>query len=87
MSTNTLTFDESPPRRPGLDDVGGGQKVNDGGTPDPIRDPTAEDANQTAKQLVAIGKVNALNGNMLEIGAHKIPVSREKKDEVVKAVF
>jgi len=57
MSTNTLTFDESPPRRPGLDDVGGGQKVNDGGTPDPVRDPTAEDANQTALQLVALGKV------------------------------
>ena len=37
--------------------------------------------------IVAIGKVNALNGNMLEIGVHKIPVSREKKDEVVRAVF
>lgn len=37
--------------------------------------------------IVAIGKVNALNGNMLEIGPVKIPVSRDKKEEVLKAVF
>lgn len=37
--------------------------------------------------IVAIPFVNALNGNMLEIGAHKIPISREKKEEVVNKIF
>jgi hypothetical protein len=60
MSTNTLTFAEVPPRRPGLDDVGGGHKVNGRIPPDPARDLTAEDANQTAKQIVALAGITPL---------------------------
>lgn len=54
MSTNTLTFDESPPRRPSIDDLGGGAKVNDEVLPpDPVRNATAEDFNQITKQVEA----------------------------------
>jgi hypothetical protein len=57
-SSNTLTDDMVPPRRPGIDDVGGGQKIEDPeGAADPQLDPTAADFNQTAKQLVALRKV------------------------------
>lgn len=37
--------------------------------------------------LVAKNKVNALDGNMLEIGATKIPVSRDKKEDIMKSIF
>ena len=37
--------------------------------------------------LVAKDKVNTLDGNMLEIGPHKIPISRAKRDEVLKDIF
>jgi hypothetical protein len=57
-SSNTLTDDMVPPRRPGIDDVGGGAKIEDTeGAADPQLDPTAADFNQMAKQLVAIRKV------------------------------
>jgi hypothetical protein len=55
MSSSTLTFDDSPPRRPSLDDVGGGQKVNATTPPDPVAQATAEDFNQISKQVVAHG--------------------------------
>lgn len=55
MSTNT--FAESPPRRPTIDDVGGGQKVNDSiDRPDPARDATAEDFNQLSQQVVGLAR-------------------------------
>lgn len=57
MSSDLLTWDESPPRRPGIDDVGGGQKVNGVPAPDPVRMLTAEDCNQTAAQIAAMGRV------------------------------
>lgn len=57
MSSNTLTFDDSPPRRPTIDDVGGGQKVNATAAPNPVTQATAEDFNQTTKQVVAYGKM------------------------------
>lgn len=37
--------------------------------------------------IVSKQKVNALDGNQLEIGKVKIPISREKKEEVVAAIF
>lgn len=37
--------------------------------------------------IVAKNKVQALDGNRLEIGAHKIPVSRSRREAVVEAVF
>jgi uncharacterized phage protein gp47/JayE len=58
-STDTLTWDESPPRRPGLDDVGGGQKVNGIPAPDPVRMLTAEDVNQFSAQIAGMGRVVA----------------------------
>lgn len=57
MSSSTLTFDETPPRRPSLDDLGGGAKENDDVAPDPVRDPTAEDFNQMSKLLAALGRL------------------------------
>lgn len=37
--------------------------------------------------IVAKNKVQSLDGNMLEIGKHKIPISRSKREEVVEWVF
>jgi DNA-binding LytR/AlgR family response regulator len=37
--------------------------------------------------MVAKDKVNALNGGMLEIGKTEIPMSREKKDELIRIIF
>ena len=37
--------------------------------------------------IVAKKKVSALEGNLLEIDGQKIPISRTKRDEVVKAIF
>jgi DNA-binding LytR/AlgR family response regulator len=37
--------------------------------------------------IVARQKVEALNGNMLEIGTHKIPISRSRREAVIKAIF
>lgn len=56
---NTLVYDLPTPRRPDLDDVGGGLKenVDDEPPPDPVRDPSAEEDNQKSKLIVAIAKV------------------------------
>ncbi len=68
-SSDTLTYDQSPPRRPTLDDLGGGEKVNDGTSPpDPVRHLTAEDANQTAQQIAAIGRVMPVGRVSVRIG-------------------
>ncbi len=37
--------------------------------------------------IVAKNKVQSLNGNMLEIGEQKIPISRGKRDEIVEWIF
>jgi two-component system, LytTR family, response regulator LytT len=37
--------------------------------------------------MVAKDKVHALDGNMLEVGKATIPISREKKDELVQLIF
>jgi two-component system, LytTR family, response regulator LytT len=37
--------------------------------------------------MVAKDKVNAVDGGMLEIGKALIPISRERKDEIVKLIF
>jgi hypothetical protein len=61
MSSNTLTFDQTPPRRPTLADVGGGAKVNTSSrAPDPVRQATAEDFNQLSQQAAAAGRVMAV---------------------------
>jgi hypothetical protein len=49
-SPDTLVFDLATPRRPALDDLGGGGKVQTG-TPDPARHLTANDVNQWAKVI------------------------------------
>ncbi len=37
--------------------------------------------------IVAKNKVQSLEGNLLEVGEHKIPISRSKKEEVVEWIF
>ena len=37
--------------------------------------------------IVSIPKINSMYGNILEIGEYEIPVSRDKKEEVMKVVF
>ena len=37
--------------------------------------------------IVAKSKVQSLEGNMLEVNKQKIPISRNKREEVVKAIF
>jgi len=55
-------FDLVPPYRPGLDDVGGGQKINDPDLPLPDSETmlTAEDVNQGENLLVRYGTVAPL---------------------------
>lgn len=37
--------------------------------------------------IVAIDKVRAIEGNQLDMGTHKIPISRSKREEVVSIIF
>lgn len=47
-----------PPRRPGIDDVGGAAKEDDQAfPPDPVTMPTANDENQQERILVGLGKM------------------------------
>lgn len=56
--SSTLTWDESPPRRPALTDITGGTKANDPGfVPNPVTMPTAEEDNQKSKQIAGIARV------------------------------
>lgn len=60
-SSNTLTFDDDPPHRPGLSELGGGAKENSlQFPPNPVKHPTAEDFNQMSLQHAAVGKVAPL---------------------------
>jgi hypothetical protein len=36
---------------------------------------------------VAIGCVSAIEGNQLEISTHRVPVSRDKREEVISRIF
>lgn len=56
-SSSTNTFEQVPPRRPTIDDVGGGGKVNRTPSPDPVRDATAEDFNQLGRQATSAGSM------------------------------
>lgn len=56
-SSDTLTYDQTTPHHPALSELGGGAKVNGLPPPDPVRMLTAEDCNQTAKQLTASCRV------------------------------
>lgn len=56
MATPSVsTWNLTPPRRPGINDVGGGAKTQSAAyPPDPATKPTADDVNQWQFQLVAI---------------------------------
>jgi hypothetical protein len=57
-SSDTLTFDQDPPHRPGLSELGGGAKENSlRQPPNPVTMPTAEDFNQFSRQHEAAGRV------------------------------
>lgn len=56
-SSDTVTYDQTPPIRPGIDDLGGGQKVNRTQPPDPVTMMSASDFNQTTKQVVELAAV------------------------------
>lgn len=58
--SNTLTYDQAVPRRPGLDDLGGATQENDPDYPPLVGMPTAEMANQAQKLLTALGAVTPL---------------------------
>jgi hypothetical protein len=54
----TSTWKETSARRPGLNDVGGGQKENDPKfPPDPVRHPTADDYNQISMQVASMARM------------------------------
>jgi hypothetical protein len=56
----TLTFDETPPRRPGIGDVGGGAKEDDVEfPPNPVTMATADEYNQIGGQVVGLWAVCA----------------------------
>lgn len=59
MTTPALcVFDIIPPRRPGIDDVGGAAKIDDAEfPPDPVEMPTAADDNQHQNLIVRYGLV------------------------------
>jgi hypothetical protein len=52
-----MTMNEDPPRRPGIDDLGGGEKENATNPPNPRTGLDARDWNQLSKQLAAIALV------------------------------
>jgi hypothetical protein len=59
-SSNVLTYNQTPPHRPGIDELGGGAFENDPDfPPHPTTEPAAEDFNQTTKQLVAQARMMA----------------------------
>jgi hypothetical protein len=58
-NTSVSTWEQSPPRRPSLDDVGGGNYANDTEHPPDPGDPNAHDVNQMAKQVVALAALGA----------------------------
>lgn len=60
-SSNTLTYDQDPPHRPDLTELGGGAKENHAKRPpNPVTMATAEDFNQLTKQVEAFARVAPL---------------------------
>jgi hypothetical protein len=60
-ASNTLTWDQTTPHRPALDELGGGTKENDPAfPPDPIKHPRAEEYNQFSKQFAGYGRIAPL---------------------------
>lgn len=60
-SEDTLTFDQDPPHRAALSELGGGAKENNTTfRPDPVKHPTAEDFNQMSRQLEAFNRMTPL---------------------------
>ncbi len=60
-ASNVLTYDQDPPHRPTLDELGGGAKENDPEfAPDPVKHPRAQEFNQFSRQFAAIGKITPL---------------------------
>lgn len=49
--------------------------------------PTQQFSRVHKSYIVAHNKVGALDGNMLEVGTVKIPISRGKRDEIVEEIF
>jgi hypothetical protein len=58
-NTSVSTWEQTPPRRPSLDDMGGGDYENDTEFPPGPDDPNAHDLNQMAKQVVAFAMLGA----------------------------
>lgn len=60
-SSDTLTFDDDPPHRAGVSELGGGAKENSVQfPPDPVKHMTAEDCNQFTQQLGAFNRTTPL---------------------------
>jgi hypothetical protein len=60
-SSDTLTYDDDPPHRAAVSELGGGAKENSVRyPPDPVKHPTAEDFNQFTQQLGALNRVMPL---------------------------
>lgn len=62
-ASNTLTYDQDPPHRPGLQELGGGVKKDHPDpekAPDPVTMLTAAQENQNEKQVEALSRVTAL---------------------------
>ncbi len=57
-SVDTLTFDQNPPHRAGVSELGGGAKEDSVPfPPDPVKHPTAGDFNQFTQQHAAANRV------------------------------
>lgn len=62
-SSDVLSFDQDPPHRAGISELGGGAKENDirpGFAPDPVKHATAQDFNQFSQQIGALNRVMPL---------------------------
>ena len=57
--TSVSTYEQLPPRRPSLEDMGGGAFENDTEFAPSPGDPSAHDVNQMAKQCVALAALSA----------------------------
>ena len=55
--SNTLTYDQTPWHRPGIDDLGGGAHKNLTKPRDPRTVPDADTFNQTVRQIVAMASL------------------------------
>lgn len=87
---STLTFDQDPPHRPGLDELGGAQKENHPKfPPDPVRHATAEEYNQITKQVTQLSSMAPLARLTVRFaaGAPTIDVAKTMGSQVVAGDF